>query len=46
MKPETCGCREYRASAEPGICECHHDRRPYHKRGVGPCWYPVKMAAK
>ena len=24
------------------ICSCTH-ARSYHKRGIGPCWYPTKI---
>jgi len=47
----TCGCDEYReaipANADHhGICKCTHERDPYHKRRVGPCWYPTVKAGK
>jgi hypothetical protein len=45
MKPKTCACTEYRESTTRGVCACAHDKWPYHKRGVGPCWYPVTMAS-
>jgi hypothetical protein len=38
---DTCKCREYR-EVSPGVCSCTHTRN-YHKRNVGPCWYPTQM---
>jgi hypothetical protein len=31
------------ATREAELCACRHERS-YHKSGIGPCWYPVKLA--